>query len=86
MYVPKRGARKEEKKMEIIDNRKEPCMKKFRDIPIGECFIDDDGDITIKATDADIEDVFAICLRTGKQWFPCDGHEFEVVSASVVIE
>ena len=72
--------------MNIVDTRKEPCMKKFRDIPIGECFIDDDGDITIKAIDADAEGVFAICLRNGEQWFPDDGHEFEVVSASVVIE
>lgn len=86
MYVSKREARKEEKKMKIADTRKEPFMKRFEDIRIGECFIDDDGDVTIKVLNGDVHETSAVCLKNGDLWFPCDSHEFVTVSASVVIE
>lgn len=73
--------------MIIVDTRKEPSMKKFENIRAGECFIDDDGDITIKIVNEGAHcETSAVCLRNGEQWFPLDSHEFEVVSASVVIE
>lgn len=67
--------------MNIVDTRKKHSVKKFRDIPNGQCFLDEDGNITIK-TDADE----AVCLQGGEQWFPHDDQEFEIVSATVVIE
>ena len=72
--------------MNIVDSRKTPFVKKFEDILVGECFIDDDGDITIKVLDTDRHDTFAVCLRRGDLWFPDDSHEIEIVSAKVVIE
>lgn len=72
--------------MKITDNRKKPLVKKFEDILVGECFIDDDGDVTIKVLDSVANNTFAVCLRTGDIWFPCDDHELDIVSAMVVIE
>ena len=67
--------------MKIVDTRKKHSVKKFGDILAGQCFLDDDGYITIK-TDADE----AVCLQDGVQWSPDYSHEYEIVSATVVIE
>ena len=67
--------------MKIVDTRKKHSVKKFGDILAGQCFLDEDGNITIK-TDADE----AVYLKGGEQWLPSDGQEFEIVSATVVIE
>ena len=72
--------------MKIIDNRKTPSVKKFENILVGECFIDDDGDITIKVFNKNILEISAVCLKSGEQWFPFKTREYQIVSASVVIE
>ena len=72
--------------MKIVDTRKKHSVKKFRDIVIGQCFLDDDGNVTIKAIDTGSLETYAVCLKDGEQWFPDDSHEFEIVSATVVIE
>lgn len=72
--------------MKVVDNMKKRPMAKFEDIPIGQCFIDDYGNVSIKVIgEAWRLEISAVCLKDGKQWFPLDNHEFETVSASVVI-
>ena len=76
--------RKEEKKMNIIDKRNR--MKKFGEMAVGECFIDDDGDINIKIVDYNISETSAVCLKDGQQWHPDADGIHEIVTATLEIK
>lgn len=73
--------------MQIIDKRQEGVAA-FEDILEGECFVDRDGRVIIKA-DKQIYDLAlanGINLQDGT-WVRCDGDEpVEKVNAKIVIE
>ena len=82
---PREEQRKEEKKMKVIDSRKRPNMKQFAAIKVGECFIDDDGDIGIKVANYDTNETSAVCLKDGQQWFPLLTDVYEIITATLEI-
>jgi len=69
--------------MKIIDSRKRPNMKKFGEMKIGECFVDDDGDIGIKVANYNTNEISAICLKDGQQWFPLTDEICEIVTTTL---
>lgn len=72
--------------MNINDRRKPIIMEKFGQIKVSECFIDEDGDVNIKAIALDDDIVFAVCLKSGERWSPSPDDKYQIISASVVIE
>ena len=84
IYVPKGGARKEEKKMKIIDKRNN--QHPFYDIAIGLCFIDDDGKVSMKITDINTNETFAVELCSGELWNPHYNDKYQIVDAILEIE
>lgn len=70
--------------MEIIDKRNR--MKKFREMAIGECFVDDDGDINLKSVNYDTNETSAVCLKDGRQWRPDSNSVYEIVTATLEIK
>ena len=71
--------------MNIIDNRNLK-MKRFAEIEIGECFIDDDEDVSIKIMDYNTKATSAVCLKDGQQWHPNETNIYEIVTATLGIE
>ena len=82
---PREEQRKEEKKMKIIDSRKRPITKEFAAMEVGQCFIDDDGDIDIKVVNYDTNETSAVCLKDGQQWLPLFTGAYEIVTATLEI-
>lgn len=70
--------------MNIIDKRN--LMKKFVEMEVGECFIDDDGDINIKIISYNPNKTSAACLKDGQQWYPDENDSYEIVAATLEIK
>lgn len=71
--------------MNVIDNRILK-MKRFAEIEIGECFIDDDNDVSIKIMDYNTKATSAACLKNGQQWHPEATNVYEIITATLGIE
>jgi hypothetical protein len=69
--------------MRVSDERKKVTVA-FKEIREGECFIDDAGDLCMKAYSSD-RDYNAIVLESGQIWFANDDTLVERVNAKVVI-
>ena len=70
--------------MNIVDKRNR--MKKFGEMAIGECFIDEDGDVNIKIVDYDVNRTSAVCLKDGQLWRPDTDGIHEIVTATLEIK
>ena len=71
--------------MRISDERKTVTVT-FSEIRDGECFIDDEGDLCMKAYSPDNNEFYnAIVLESGQIWIADDNALVERVNAKVVI-
>lgn len=53
--------------MKIIDKRAEKKKPTFEDLCVGDCFLDQDGDVSIKIS----EDEYLATADEGKSWDQC---------------
>ena len=71
--------------MRVSDERKKITVA-FKEIREGECFIDDAGDLCMKAYSPDQDEFYnAIVLESGQIWIANDDALVERVNAKVVI-
>ena len=71
--------------MRVIDERKKTTTA-FKEIRAGECFIDDEGDLCMKAYSTDQDALYnAIILESGQIWIVDDDDLVEKVNTKVVI-
>ena len=70
--------------MRIEDMRNKVKEVTFEDIKIGECFVDDDDDLSMKVEGN--SDYNAVLLSTGLLWNCNDGYPVIPVKTHIVIE
>ena len=71
--------------MRVCDERKKVTIA-FKEIREGECFLDDEGDLCMKAYSPNNDEFYnAIVLESGQIWIADDDALVERVNAKVVI-
>lgn len=61
--------------MKIVDKRVEKKPLKFKDLCVGDCFLDQDGDVSIKT----YVNKYIVAMEGGKYWGICEAAETEKV-------
>lgn len=75
--------------MRIKDMRKKDNEVTIKDIMIGECFIDWEGDLNMKIAEIesfDVESLNAIALTSGRVWGCDENNPITPVKTHIVIE